>query len=163
MQTSSHVTPNRWCSFAARSAVTPACPQELAGDRGGDLRLSDLREWDRSDNLTRAELTETLSMHPVLVGTCCRPGHRGILCSYCAKDYVKIKGICVPCKDFDYGRLIIIFLVYGGLCGFYCACSVVFALLAMRSICDPVCSNSGGLPSQPQTTRRGACRSRSIL
>ena len=49
------------------------------------------------------------------IGTCCRLGHSGPLCATCIDGWVKeAKGLCMPCQSFDYPRLFLLVVFYGG-------------------------------------------------
>jgi hypothetical protein len=60
-----------------------------------------------------------LAWQQQIVGTCCRLGHHGSLCSYCDEGWVKAKELCMPCQSFDYGKLLLLLAMYGGLCVFF--------------------------------------------
>jgi hypothetical protein len=63
--------------------------------------------------------TACLDLQWQLVGTCCRPGHHGILCAHCNDGLVKAKGLCMPCQSFDIPKLFLMIGVYIGICLFF--------------------------------------------
>ena len=54
-----------------------------------------------------------------IVGTCCRLGHQGTLCAHCEEGWVKAKGLCMPCGSFNAPKLLLLALIYAGLCAFF--------------------------------------------
>jgi hypothetical protein len=54
-----------------------------------------------------------------VIGTCCRLGHHGALCAHCDDGWIKAKGLCMPCQSFNYVKLILMVVIYGGLCAFF--------------------------------------------
>jgi hypothetical protein len=54
-----------------------------------------------------------------VIGTCCRRGHHGLLCAHCNDGWVKAKGICRPCQSFDYPRLFLLMIFYGGVATYF--------------------------------------------
>jgi hypothetical protein len=88
--------------------------------RAGDLQVL----WDEcrkgNETITRQAFvdriersTGRLSAHPLVAATCCRKGHSGVLCATCQKDWVKAKGVCIPCEHFHYLRLAGVIVLYG--------------------------------------------------
>jgi Ca2+-binding EF-hand superfamily protein len=90
-------------------------------------RMFEQIDQDKDDEVTLAELTEPgyafpstgLARQPLLAATCCREGHLGVLCASCKTDWVKAKGVCIPCSKFDYFRLAVVIAAYGLLVVFY--------------------------------------------
>jgi hypothetical protein len=54
-----------------------------------------------------------------VIDTCCRMGHHGTLCAQCIDGWVKAKGLCMPCQSFDSLKLILLSIMYMGLCVFF--------------------------------------------
>jgi hypothetical protein len=63
--------------------------------------------------------SECLQWEQQVIGTCCRRGHHGVLCADCDDNWVKAKGLCMPCQSFDIGKLLVLAVIYGGLCLFF--------------------------------------------
>jgi hypothetical protein len=67
----------------------------------------------RQDFVDRMTLYSKLSADPLVVATCCRRGHAGVLCASCQAGWVKAKGVCIPCAKFHHWRLAGVLLLYG--------------------------------------------------